>query len=374
MPAGRPDLTVSEVSDAAGLRDFIEFPYAHYRGDPCWVPPLRNSVRKQLSEHPFNRYARSRYFLARREGVVVGRIAAVLNPRYNEVHAVSAGFFGFFESEDDPRTARALLEAASAALSGMGAKTMLGPASPSSNAEFGLLVSGFDRMPSVIMPYHRPYYARLLESFGLAKAKDLLAYEMRQESLNHATLKLFEKIAARHAKVTIRELDMRRFASELDVVVKLYNEAWEKNWGFCPMTEDELRFEAAELKDVIDPRVALFAEVEGKPVAFSLSIPDINPALKAAGGDLFPLGFLRFLWAKRGIRKLRTLLLGVASAHRGKGLDGVLVGETVRRGLAAGYDVAECSWVLEDNLKMRSAIERLGGVVTQTYRVYEKLL
>jgi hypothetical protein len=372
VPAGRPDLTVSEVRSPAELRDFIEFPYSLYRDDPFWVPPLRSSVAGQLQGHPFHRYAQTRYFLASRAGAVVGRVAAILNRRYNEFHGVAAGFFGWFECEDDPKTAGALLDAAAAAA--MGAKTLLGPASPSSNAEFGLLVEGFDRMPGVIMPYNKPYYPRLLEAWGLAKAKDLLAYEVRHEGLNPLTLRLFERIAARHAKVTIRELDMRCFDRELDTVVKLYNSAWEKNWGFCPMTEEELRFEAAEMKGVLDPRVALFAEIDGEAVAFSLSVPDINPALKAAGGSLLPLGWLRFLWAKRGVRRLRTLLLGVAAPHRGKGLDGVLVGETIRRGIAAGYDAAECSWVLEDNLKMRSAIERLGGVVTQTYRVYEKML
>jgi GNAT superfamily N-acetyltransferase len=251
---------------------------------------------------------------------------------------------------------------------------MQGPASPSSNAEFGLLVDGFDRLPGIIMPYNKPHLPRLLEGWGLARAKDLLAYEVRSDSLNPATVRLFKKIAARHGQVTVRPMDMKRFSRELDIVVRLYNSAWEKNWGFCPMTEEELRFEAAELKDIIDPRLALFAEVAGEAVAFSLSVPDVNPALQAAGGSLFPLGFLRFLLKKRSVRRLRTVMLGVAPAYRGKGLDGMLVGETISRGIAAGYDASECSWVLEDNLKMRSAIERLGGVVTQTYRVYERVL
>ncbi|MBI4676314.1 MAG: N-acetyltransferase [Elusimicrobia bacterium] len=367
--------SVQEVRTADDLKAFISFPYSLYRGDPFWVPPLRSSVSKQLREHPFHRHADCRLFLARREGgAVAGRVAAILNRRYNEFHGVQAGFFGYFECEDDPACATALLDAASSRLKGLGARFMLGPASPSSNGEFGLLIHGFDRMPAVIMPYHRPYYQRLLEGWGLAKAKDLLSYEVSEAALNPMTVKLFERIASRHGRVSIRAIDMGRFDRELDTVVRLYNSAWEKNWGFCPMTEEELRFEAAELKGILDPRVVLFAEVEGEPVAFSLSVPDINPALKAAGGRLFPLGLLRFLWKRRSIHRLRTLLLGVAAQHRGKGLDGVLVGETIRRGIAAGYGVSECSWVLEDNLKMRSAIERLGGSVTQTYRVYEGVL
>ncbi len=331
---------------------------------------MRRDVKELLTTHPFHLHAECRYFLALRNGEVSGRVAAVFNHRYNEFHGVSAGFFGFFECENDRETARALLSRAVEVLSEKGATEVLGPASPSSNGEFGLLIRGFDLHPAILMPYHKPYYRELIEGAGFEKAKDLYAYVVDEEHLNRDTLKLFERISARLRNLKVREADLSRFGEEIELVIRLYNSAWERNWGFVPMTEEELRFEARQLRRIIDPRVVLFAELAGETVAFGLSLPDINLALRHARGRLFPFGLFKILYHARKIRKLRTILLGVVQGYRDKGLDGVLYWETIKRGLAAGYNVSECSWILEDNVKMRRAIEKMGGRITQTYRVF----
>ncbi|HAK95157.1 MAG TPA: N-acetyltransferase [Planctomycetes bacterium] len=369
-----PSLRITEVASRRDLRRFIDLPYALYAGHPLWVPPLRGEVRRQLTTHPFHRHAETRCFLAERNGRAVGRVAAIIDRRYNEFHETCAGAFGYFECAEDPDAARALLAAACEALRAGGATTVFGPASPSSNGEFGLLIEGFERMPAVMMPYHREHYRGFVEDFGFAKGKDLLAYEITQERLDARTLDLFERLRARASDITVRPVDTRRFAGEVARMRAVYNAAWERNWGFVPMTDEEFDDEAAAMKRITDPRVMFIAEHAGAPVGIALSVPDVNPALKAAGGRLFPFGALRFARRARTITRLRTILLGVVRGYRDRGLDGILVGETIRRGLAAGYTATECSWILEDNRAMCRPLEKLGGVVTKVYRVYERAL
>ncbi|HNR99529.1 MAG TPA: N-acetyltransferase [Planctomycetota bacterium] len=369
-----PSLRVTEVAGRGDLRRFVELPYALYAGHPLWVPPLRGEVMHQLTAHPFHRHAESRYFLAERGGRVVGRIAAIIDRRYNEFHGTRAGAFGYFECAEDSGAARALLETACDALRAGGAAAVFGPASPSSNGEFGLLIKGFEHMPAVMMPYQREHYREFVEDFGFVKGKDLLAYEIARERLDARTLELFERLRARASDITVRPVDPRRFAGEVARMLAVYNAAWERNWGFVPMTDEEFRHEAAAMKRILDPRVVFIAECAGVPVGVALSVPDVSVALKAAGGRLFPLGALRFAWRARGITRLRTILLGVVRGFRDRGLDGIMVGETIRRGLAAGYTATECSWILEDNRAMCRPLEKLGGVVTKVYRVYERPL
>ncbi len=369
-----PSLRVTEVAGRGDLRRFVELPYALYAGHPLWVPPLRGEVMHQLTAHPFHRHAESRYFLAERGGRVVGRIAAIIDRRYNEFHGTRAGAFGYFECAEDSGAARALLETACDALRAGGAAAVFGPASPSSNGEFGLLIKGFEHMPAVMMPYQREHYREFVEDFGFVKGKDLLAYEIARERLDARTLELFERLRARASDITVRPVDPRRFAGEVARMLAVYNAAWERNWGFVPMTDEEFRHEAAAMKRILDPRVVFIAECAGVPVGVALSVPDVIVALKAAGGRLFPLGALRFAWRARGITRLRTILLGVVRGFRDRGLDGIMVGETIRRGLAAGYTATECSWILEDNRAMCRPLEKLGGVVTKVYRVYERPL
>jgi len=363
---------ITEVKTRRDLRRFINFPYRHYKGDPFWVPPLRRSVKRLLTNHPFHKVALCRYFLAEENGQTVGRIAAIYNRRYNDFHGVQVGFFGFFECVDDKEVARSLIGAVEEALKEHRVTEIIGPASPSSNGEFGLLVQGFESTPYFLMPYNKRYYQELLEESGFEKVKDLYAYEITRETLNPRGLELIERVAGRVQNLQIRRLEMKKFEEELQAILKVYHRAWERNWGFDPLSEEEFRFEAAELKKVADSSLCFIAEVEGEPVAFALSLPDLNLALRACGGRLFPFGVFRFLRALKNTDRFRTLLLGIVEGWRGRGLDALLYWKTFQSGMKAGYRACECSWILEDNLRMRKAIERLGGEIARVYRVYRR--
>jgi GNAT superfamily N-acetyltransferase len=366
------------VSPVAGSRDlaaFVGLPYALHRGDPHWVAPLRRDVREQLSRarNPFFDHAEAGYFLARRHGRVVGRIAAIHNRRHNEVHGDRVGFFGFFESMDDPEVVAALVEAAAAWLRARGLAVVRGPASFSTNEEAGLLVDGFDAPPAVMMPHNPPGYARLLEGAGFRKAKDLVAYRSTDPRLPPRLAEAADTLERRYA-ITTRTLDMRRFAAEVDLVKRLYNAAWERNWGFVPMTDGEIACLARRLRPVVLPELVVFAERAGEPIGFGVALPDLNVALRRnPSGRLFP-GLLRVWWAARRIDRIRVLLLGTRPEWRGRGVDALLYKRIWEEGRRQGYGWAEAGWVLEDNHAMRNALERMGFERYKTYRLYERAL
>ncbi len=362
---------IKEVVSKADLRGFITLPYRLYRGDSVYVPPLRGDVKKQLTGHPFFKDAFVRHYIAHSNGTVVGRISAIVDHTFNRFQSLNAGFFGYFECVEEPDCANALLDTCFDALRKEGVTTVFGPASPNSNGEYGLLIKGFDLMPSVLMPYHKPYYQRFFEDYGLEKGKDLLAYEVAEERLDPRTMNLLERILKRQKSVHIREIELSRFGEEVETMCRLYNSVWEKNWGFSPMSAEAFRFEARQLRKIVDPRVVLIAEIDGDAAAFALSVPNINEALRHAGGRLLPFGLFKILYYARKIKSLRTILLGVLPKYRDRGLDAALYFETIRRGLKAGYDRSECSWLLEDNEAIIKPMRKIGGEVTKVYRVYE---
>jgi GNAT superfamily N-acetyltransferase len=375
-----PDIHVAPVRGKRELKQFVTFPWKVYRGDPNWVPPLIGSTLKMLDRkhHPFHRHAEVEYFLARRggdrsgspAGRIVGRIAAILNRAHNEFHEEKTGFFGFFESIDDPAVPPMLFEAAAAWLRERGMERMRGPANFSSNEDWGLLVDGFDSAPRVMMPYNPKAYVGYLEEFGFVKAKDLVAYTMRAGTLPERLRKRVEKIE-KEVPVRIRPLDKKRFDQEVELVRKIYNAAWEKNWGFVPMTNEEIDHMASELKAVVDPSLVLFAELNGETIGFALALPDVNQAIQKANGRLFPFGLIRILLESRKIHRLRVLTLGVLKEYRGKGADALLYYRLYEDGLGRGFNEGEFSWILEDNLPMRRALDLMGAEVYKTYRVYD---
>jgi GNAT superfamily N-acetyltransferase len=366
---------VEPVTGRRGLADFVAVPYALHRGDPCWVAPLRRDVRAQLSRdaNPFFEHAEAACFLARARGRALGRIAAIHNRLHNEVHGDSVGFFGFFESVRDPEVAAALLETAAGWLRARGLTVMRGPVSFSTNDEAGLLVDGFDTPPTVMMPHNPSYYAGLVEEAGLRKAKDLLVYRRGVDPLPPRLVEAAAVLERRHA-ITVRALDRRRFEAEVDLVKRLYNAAWERNWGFVPMTDREIAHLAKQLRPIVVPELVVFAERDGQPVGFATAVPDVNVALRRnPSGRLFP-GMLKVWWAARRIERLRVLLLGTLPEWRGKGLDALLyksIWEAARR---KGYRWAEAGWVLEDNHAMRNALVRMGFEPYKTYRLYDRPL
>lgn len=367
-------LEVVMVDSKQALKEFIELPYSLYRGNPFWVPPLRIAVKELLdrAKHPFYANAEAEFFLARRDGRVVGRIAAIVDHNHNKFHEENAGFFGFFESTDDPEVAAALLGAAREWVFAHGAGLLRGPVNPSTNYECGLLVDGFESHPMVMMTYNPPYYPALMEKVGLRKAKDLNAY------VNTAAAVELEKIGRvadrKLAKsgVTVRRINMKDFDNEVVRIWDVYNSAWKRNWGFVPMTREEFFLMGKEMKQIIKPELVLMGEAGGKPIGFALALPDVNFALKAAGGSLFPTGLLKILYYQRLIKSLRVLALGVVEEYRSSGLAAAFYVRLTRVARKLGYSGdCEMSWILEDNVLMIRSLEVMGARHYKTYRIYE---
>ena len=356
------------VRTAADLGMFIGFPYRHYRDDPLWVPPLRRDVATLLSpEHnPFFEHAEAGYFLATREGgAVAGRIAAIRNDAHGRVHPEErqVGFFGLFESADDQAVADALFAAAARWLRERGLTTMRGPMNFSTNDDCGLLVDGFGTPPVVLMPHNPPYYPRLVERAGFAKAMDLLAYEGARDPVPERLVKAAARLAERH-RITLRSLEMKRFWADVAQVKRLYNEAWEENWGFIPMTDAEMNHLARQLKPVVVPEMVVIASIDERPVGFAIALPDFNVALRSnRSGRLFPFGLFRIMWNQRKITRSRVITLGVLPECRRIGVDALMYEWLWRHGRARGIVWSESSWILETNSAMRNALERMGFAV-----------
>jgi GNAT superfamily N-acetyltransferase len=355
------------------MDEFIGFPYWLYRHDPYWVPPLR-IAQKQLFDvrrHPFYAHAEMQCFLARTRGRTAGRIAAIFDRNYNEFHAEQAGFFGFLETAEAQPVAEALLDAARSWLIKKGARMIRGPVNPSMNYECGLLVDGFDSSPRIMMTYNPPYYAVMLERAGLSKAKDLYAYYSPPDRVLRAKVERVAERSLHTNGVRIRALRIDAFDEELERVWKVYNSAWSRNWGFVPMTREEFYHTAREMKPILKPDLALVGEVDGQAVGFALALPDINQALKRAGGRLFPFGLPKILYYQRSIRSLRVIALGVVQAFRTSGVAAAFYATLIRNSLRLGYENCEMSWILEDNVLMNRSIEALGVKRYKTYRIYE---
>lgn len=368
-------VAVEPVRSGRDLERFIAIPYSLHRRDPLWVPPLRMDVRTILTprKNPFFEHAAAKYFLAFAGGRIVGRIAAIRNDAHNEVHGDRVGFFGFFESVDDQAVADALFDAAAAWLREQGRDTMRGPMNPSINDECGLLVDGFDTPPVVLMPHNPAYYVPLHERYGFRKAKDLIAWEGSGVRPPERIARAIDTVTRRYG-VTLRGLDMKRFREEVELVKAIFNQAWERNWGYVPMTDAELEHLAKQLKPIIVPELVVFAEIAGRVVGFAVAIPDFNVALKHnPSGRLFP-GLLSVLWHARRIHRARIPLLGTVPELRGKGIDALLYNWIWTRAAARGIPWGEAGWILEDNTAMINALVRAGFRPYKTYRIFDKPL
>ncbi len=377
--ASAENIKVHRVRALRDRKRFLDFPYKHYRDDPHWVAPLRMAQKDILDtgRHPFYKTSDVEMFLATRGERVVGRIMAILNRAHNEYHAEHAGFFGFFEVEDDFEAASVLLERAADWLRSRGADVMRGPMNPSTNYECGLLVDNFDEAPAVMMTYNPPYYARLLERYGMRKAMDMYAYSIHYETFTHS--EKLERVARRTRERTgihVRTVNLKDFNNEVEAVRRIYNDAWSDNWGFVPVSAEEFEHLAKDLKQIIDPQVVYIGEKrqEGHaslPVAFFLAVPDINRALKKINGRLFPFGLLKLLWHSRKIKAVRVITMGVVKEYQNLGIAAIFYDQIYRTVPEHGYPEAEMSWVLESNLLMNRAADLIGGRRSKTYRIYE---
>jgi GNAT superfamily N-acetyltransferase len=368
-----PGVEIVTIQDKRSWKQFVELPYQLYRGHPYWVPPLRMAQKELLdtTRHPFYAHASIQCFLALREGRIRGRVAAIVDHKFNEFHNEQAGSFGFFECVDDVEVAAALMQGARNWLRERGAAVIRGPFNPSTNYECGLLVEGFDSSPNIMMPYNPPSYARMLESVGLRKGKDLLAYWSTPRDVTDSKV---DRVAGRAASlqgVNIRPIRMKAFGDEVEMIWKLYNASWARNWGFVPMTREEFVHEAAEMKQILKADLVLIGEVNGRPVGFAFALPNINIALKRAGGRLFPFGLFKILYHQRLIRELRVVALGVVEEYRTAGVAAGFYAELIRGARRLGYGHSEMSWILEDNVLMNRSLEAMGAKKYKTYRIYE---
>lgn len=366
---------VAPVERGRDLDAFIAFPYRHYRRDPLWVPQLRMDVRTLLSreKNPFWRHADARYFLARdAAGGVVGRIGAVKNDAHNRAWNDRVGFYGFFECVDDQAVADALFDAAAAWVKSQGLDTLRGPMSPSVNDECGLLVDGFETPPTLMMPHNPRYYVALTERAGFRKAKDLICYEGSGTEPPERIVRGARLVAERKG-ITLRALDMKRFKAEVDTIKRLYNAAWEENWGAVAMDDAEIDHLAKQLKPVVVPDLVVFAEMKGETIGFAVALPDLNVALKHnPSGRLW--GLPAILWHARKLSRVRVLLLGALKEYRNTGVDALLYHWIWEKGNAKGFTWAEAGWILEDNPAMNNGLLRLGFRPYKTYRIYDRAL
>ncbi len=371
-------MQIETISDKKGLDRFIRFPWAVYEGNPNWVPPLISEMKFVLGEkNPFFHHAEAAYFVATEGSGVVGRIAAIIDRNHINIHKEQAGFFGFFECLPEPSIAEGLLGAASAWLKERDIEIMRGPMNPSTNDECGFLLEGFDSPPMIMMTYTQPYYLDYMERCGLVKAKDLYAYltaPIRKVTAGGRLEKLARGVSTRVPGLTVRPLNMKRFGEELERIKDIYNAAWSHNWGFVPMTDEEIDSMAKRLRPLIVPELAVVAEVNGNPAGFMLTVPDYNQVLKRLNGRLGPLGMIKFLWYSRRITDIRVMIMGVKEEYRRKGFEGLLYLESFKAAMRKGYERSEMSWILEDNVAVQRGCELMGGRLYKKYRIYEQRL
>jgi hypothetical protein len=370
------------VSRGSGLDTFVELTRAVYADDPCWVQPLRLERLDHLNpaKNPFLRAIEVQYWIAYRDARPVGRISAQVNRRHLERHRDATGQFGFLDAVDDPEVFALLLRNAEDWLRARGMRRVSGPFSLSINDECGLLVEGFDRPPSVMMGHARPYFRARVEEQGYVKAKDLIAYDFDVAApWPPAAQRMLDRLR-RMPGVRIRPLDMRRYREEIDTVCRIFNDAWAGNWGFIPFGEDEARYLASTLRPLINPGSFAIGEVEGEPVAFTATLPNLNEAIRGLDGRLLPLGWARLLWRLKvaGLKTGRMPLMGIARRVQGTAKGAALalgVIDAVKNYHARhGYRSAELSWVLEDNKSVQDVIRAVGAVPYKRYRIYEKPL
>ncbi len=372
------DVSIVKVTSRSERRAFLNYPYAHYRDEMHWVPPLRMDTSRLINprKNAFFEHGRMQLFLARTgRATVVGRIAAVVNGMHLEKYRDAVGFFGFFECIDDEEVARLLFSAAADWLREQGLKAMRGPANPSLNDVAGLLIQGFKRQPAILMAHNMPYYERLLLSVGFERVMTMWSYYTNSRLVDEKRLSRGAAIVGkRYPGLTVRELDMSRWDEETQLMMDIYNDAWSENWGHVPLTEGEFKQLAKEMKMIVKPKLINFVEDDGVAVAFSASLPDINYALVTIrNGRLLPFGLFKLLFALKMnvIRETRMLLMGVKKSHQGRGIDALIVADVIQRNRDVGMLGCEMSWVLDNNHRLKNFLEGIGGVKENEYALFE---
>jgi hypothetical protein len=368
------EITVKPVTTKSELSQFIKFPWKIYKDDKYWVPPLLMEQKTLLDKqkNPFFKAAAAEYFLAFRNGEPVGRIAAIKNDVHLKYHNDDSGQFGFFECINDQQVANALFDTAKSWMKEKGLKYMRGPANPSSNDIYAMLIEGFDDSPRLLMSYNPEYYIKLCENYGMKKAKDMYAWKLVNEKLMESEkLKRGQELVRKRYNLKISQLDMKNFQRDLEKFKFVYNKAWAPNWGFVPMTEEQIDAMAKDMKPIAEPSLVLFGEIEGKLIGAALVMLDYNFIFKQMNGRLLPFNFLKLFTQKKKIKWARILTLGIIPEHQKKGLDTIFYWEIVNRAADIGIRLGEASWVLEDNDMMNRGLELMNAERYKKYRIWE---
>jgi len=364
---------IRKVETGRDLKNFMRFPWKIYGQDQNWVPPLDFDVSHRLDRRGnfYFDHARAEYFLAEKDGNLAGRITAQVDDFYFEHWGEKVGHFGFFECIEDREVSAALFGAAADWLRKQGREKMHGPYNFTINDECGLLVDGFDTPPMFLMTHNPAYYRGLVESAGMKKAMDLLAYKTTVDTVPDPRIVKFAEALKQRHDIQVRNMSWKNFGQQMDWFVEIYNSAWEKNWGMVPITEKELRSHALELRLLASfwPELNFFALVQGKPIGMSVTLPNFNEVFRHLNGKILSPSAYRFLTHK--IESCRVFALGVKEQWRRHGVGAIFYVETLTAARRIGMKWGEMSWILENNVPMRKAIEGMGGYVYKTYRIYE---
>lgn len=368
---------VDVLNDKKARKRFIDIQFNIYKEDQNWVPQLRMELNKLFNKkHPFYETANCAFYIAIKDGKDVGRIAAINNHHYNKFHKTQEGHWGFFEAIDDKEVFRTLFEAATQWCKSLGMTKFVGPFNPSTNYECGTLIKGHGEIPVLMMIYNYEYYQKYIEELGFAKAMDLIAYHMEtKQDLPEVITKIATRAENKQA-ISYRTVSKKNWEKEIKLMYEIYNDAWENNWGFVPMTKDEFYAMAGDLKAVADERLILFAMVNGEEAGFIVALPDFNQVLhKIPNGKLFPTGIFKVLTGQRKIDCVRVLTMGVKKKYRLFGLESILYYRcqaNIRK--YPKYKNIEMSWILEDNLNMNKPLIRMNATPYRKYRIFEKEL
>jgi hypothetical protein len=375
-------VTIRPVRSRRELKGFVKVPFRLHRAHPQWVAPLVFERMEFLSaeKNPYFEHAEVQLFVAERDGEPVGRISAQIDHRWDEFQGGSDAMFGFFETSEDPEVAKALIDAATEFAVSKGRSRLLGPMDFTTNDEIGILIEGYERRPMILEPWHPPYYRELIEAEGFAKTMDVLMWELQFGDLKEGeefdpAIHAAAKKALEDEGITIRNMRKRNMAAEVRRFMDVYNEAWGDNWGFVPITDAEVEFQAKNLKQVINEDWTFMAEKDGEVVGAALTLPDINQVMARLNGKLLPFGWLKFLLGKGKVDQLRVFALGVKHEYRHTGVAAGLylrhLEEAAKPGAIGG---GEMGWILETNKPMNRAMEGMGGKVVKRYRLYERAL
>ncbi|MDD3050769.1 MAG: GNAT family N-acetyltransferase [Candidatus Cloacimonetes bacterium] len=370
-------IEIIAVNNSKLLKEFIMLPFELYKNNANWVAPLISEQKKFFNpeKNPFYEHSEAQLFIAYHNNKPVGRISAHTNTRHNSTFNDKLGFFGFFECIDDKEVAHSLLNKAAEWNLSKGRDSMRGPMNFSLHNECGTLIDGFDTPPFVMMTHNHAYYPKLLDSYGLHKAMDIFAYMVAPEKTPERLEKFVQMVQKRY-NYTVRCLSKNKneMKKDLQTVMKLYGEAWKNNWGAVEMSDKEFDSIVEELLPIADRNLVFIAEVDGKPVGFSVALPNYNIVLKKMKGRLFPLGLFKALYYKNKIDAVRVITLGVIKEYQKKGIESVMIYHTFKNGYNSGYNRAEISWILEDNVEMNNLANRLDANLYKKYRIYDKIL